>query len=210
MASRRSYDIGDSINKCKKYVFVAVLVPIILSQLPIVVSVRYQIITVSVDLESGIHMWSRSYCQTLSKHFRSDKLFLLEQARRLKSQKACYGGILCFFSPPPKSFHCWWALKCSARWQHLQCDEGFPSSPTLLQPRSSSFVLLGSFKGILHLIYITFIASHIIVMWLPAPDMKQKGKVHVTTAPGLFAQKVVCVEADVSRAEHEALIRVCM
>lgn len=103
MASRRSYDIGDSINKCKKYVFVAVLVPIILSQLPIVVSVRYQIITVSVDLESGIHMWSRSYCQTLSKHFRSDKLFLLEQARRLKSQKACYGGILCFFPPPPPS-----------------------------------------------------------------------------------------------------------
>lgn len=100
MASRRSYDIGDSINKCKKYVFVAVSVPIILSQLPIVVSVRYQIITVSVDLESGIHMWSRSYCQTLSKHFRSDKLFLLEQARRLKSQKACYGGILCFFFPP--------------------------------------------------------------------------------------------------------------
>lgn len=60
-------------------------------------SVRYQIITVSVDLERKIHMWSRSFCQRLSKHFRSDKLFLLEQARRLNSQKACYGGILCFF-----------------------------------------------------------------------------------------------------------------
>lgn len=47
-------------------------------------------------------------------------------------------------------------------------------------------------------------------MLLPAPDVKQKGKVHVTTAPGLFAQKADCDKVDVSRAEHEALIRVCM
>lgn len=47
-------------------------------------------------------------------------------------------------------------------------------------------------------------------MLLPAPDVKQKGKVNVTTAPGLFAQKADCDKVDVSRAEHEALIRVCM
>lgn len=171
--------------------------------------VRYQIITVSVDLESMTHMWSRSFCQGLSKHFRSDELFLLEQARRLKSQKACYGGILYGF-PHPKSIHCWWALHCSARWQRVQCDEGFPSSPTLLRPRSSSFVLPGSFKGILFLINLTFTATHIIVMLLPAPNRRLKGKVHVTTAPGLFAQKADCDEVDVSRAEHEALIWGCM
>lgn len=63
--------------------------------------VQYQIITVSVDLESMRHMWSRSFCQGLSKHFGSDELFLLEQARRLKSQKACYGGILYGLPHPP-------------------------------------------------------------------------------------------------------------
>lgn len=47
-------------------------------------------------------------------------------------------------------------------------------------------------------------------MLLPAPDMKQKGKVHVTTAPSLFAQKVDCEKVDVSQAEHGAIIRACM
>lgn len=65
----------------------------------------------------------------------------------------------------------------------------------------------GSFKGILFLINLTFTATHIIVMLLPAADRQLKGKVLVTTAPGLFAQKADCGEVDVSRAEHEALIR---
>lgn len=34
--------------------------------------------------------------------------------------------------------------------------------------------------------FITYIAAHIIITSLPAPHMKGKGKVHVTTALGLF------------------------
>lgn len=65
----------------------------------------------------------------------------------------------------------------SARWQHVQCDEGFPSSSTLLHPRSSSFVPMSLLKRLFfNLIYIAFIATHIIVTLLPAPDMKPKGQ----------------------------------
>lgn len=60
---------------------------------------RTKIRNASVDLERGTPMWSRSFCQRISRHFRSHKLFLLQKARRLESQKACYGGILYVFSP---------------------------------------------------------------------------------------------------------------
>lgn len=68
----------------------------------------------------------------------------------------------------------------------------------------------GLLKGFYFSFKITFLVNHVRILAILAPDMKQKGKTHVTPAPGLFAQKADCDEVDVSQAEHEALIRVCM
>lgn len=90
---------GGAINKRNKLVFVAVAGPRCRSPRSCL-GARDQILAVSVDGERRIHVWSRSCCQRLSKHFRAGKLFLSQKARRPESQKACYGGILYVFLPP--------------------------------------------------------------------------------------------------------------
>lgn len=161
--------------------FVAVAGPRCRSQRSCLVA-RDQILAVSADRESGIHVWSRSFCHRISKHFRSGKLFLSQKARRLESQKTCYGGILYVFLPPR-------SLSTGERFSARPDNTGnLTSDSHLPQPSYTPDLLPLYCWGLLQGFFITYIAAHIIITSLPAPHMKGKGKVHVTTAPGLFEE----------------------
>lgn len=155
-----------------------------------------QIITVSADFESGMHMWSTSFCLRLSKHFRSHKLFLLQKARRLKSQKACYGGILYVFSPPS-------LFTAGERFSPLPDDNAcnvtrdshlFQTSYNLDLLPLYCWGIYRDFKSQLTQSSRCFLGH-------------KRAEDQVTTAPGLLVQKGGCDKVDVSGAEHEAAIQ---
>lgn len=149
----------------------------------------------------GIHVRSRSFCQRLSKHFRSGKLFLSQKARRLESQKACYGGILYVF-----------LLSTGERFSARPDDNmgNLTRDSHLLQP---SYIpdLLPLYcwcllQGFFYHIYSS--SHHHHVASCATHERKGQGSCHDSTGlvwEGRGREIVDC--ADVSRAEHEALIR---
>lgn len=96
------------------------------------------------------------------KCFTSDKLFSLQKLGSWGPKRLVRVAFYVFF----KSFYSWWELQCAARWQHVQYDEGFPSS----QPLPYKPLAVVFHEGFIYIIsspLCIFTWSHTIVTLLP-------------------------------------------